>query len=191
MAKFDDLLTLVLRNEGVGLPGNPTGLAHIKGDAGGWTNWGISQKAWDGLVLKTGYGDFPQDVRQLTKEHAVVIYKQEYYDAVRADELPPGAAYVVFDASANQGPGKAIRILQRSIGVDADGQWGPLTQSALRLAVRNIPRLIEELCWQRLREYAKTVKDNGEQARHAWFLAAFWIPRLLKVRIEAQQMRAE
>lgn len=190
MAKFDDLLKLVLRNEGVGLPGNPTGLAHIKGDMGGWTQWGISQRSWSDLVLKPGYSGFPLEVQGLSKDQAAQIYLQEYYNPVRPDELPPGVAYVIFDASVNQGPKTARQVLQRAIGVEDDGVWGTKTQAALRLAVRNIPRLIEECCWQRLREYTKDSKAAGEESRNSWFLTILWVPRLLKVRLEALQMEA-
>ncbi|SRR6266576_3755227 len=190
MARFDDLLSIVLGNEGVGLAHNPSGLANIPGDPGGATNWGISQRAWEQLYHKLPYAGFPSSVRDLIKDQAKVVYQNEYYILVHGDMLPVGVALVLFDSAVNQGVGTAIRILQRALGVVDDGIWGSKTEGALRLACRDVPKLIEDVCWHRLLEYDHDTRERGEQSRFPWFLASLWIPRLVKVRNLALQMGA-
>lgn len=181
MSNFDRLLPFILSHEGVGVT-NPTGLVDIPGDPGGLTNWGISQKAYSRILMKAGYGDFPQSVRDLTREQAEAIYKNEYYLTV-FDELPPAAALVTFDCEVNQGLG--IKILQRAIGVLDDGKWGPVSETALRVALRDVPKLVEELLWQRLAEYDRDAKPS---MTFQSFLAKFWVPRLIRCRQEAKTL---
>lgn len=97
-------------------------------DPGGPTNMGITYRtlsAWRRrLVTK-------QDVRDLTREEALAIYKAQYWDAVRGDDLPDGLGYAVFDYGVNSGPARAIKDLQRSVGVAADGIIGVMTLDAI------------------------------------------------------------
>jgi lysozyme family protein len=85
-------------------------------DAGGLTKFGISQRAYPHL-----------DIAGLTLDQAREIYRKDYWDKVRADELPPRLALCVFDCAVNQGVGAAIRVLQDCLGVKADGVLGPVT----------------------------------------------------------------
>ena len=188
MPRFNDLLALVFLDEGVGLPGNPTGYANIPGDGGGETNWGISQRAWDMIRVRPKYAKYPRWTRDITRQQAEWIYNAEYYVPVHGDYVPVGVAYVLFDAAVNQGQRTAVQILQRAINVNDDGQWGPKTNAALTLAQLDLPVLIEELCWQRLMQYAKSSRLKGEKSRFPWFTVQVWVPRLSRVRREALRM---
>ena len=76
------------------------------------------------------------------------IYRGQYWDAIRGDDLPAGVAYCVFDAAVNSGPGRALRWLQAEIGATVDGVIGNET---LGLAARRDPvRLIDGYCARRL-----------------------------------------
>ena len=97
-------------------------------DPGGATMKGITQQTYDAYRQRLG---LPKaDVRYISDEDVRAIYKDQYWDAVRADELPPGLAYCVFDAAVNSGPGRASRWLQQLIGVKVDGVVGHETLAA-------------------------------------------------------------
>ena len=95
-----------------------------------------------------GTGWIRRDVRQITDGEVAEIYRGQYWDAIRGDDLPAGVAYCVFDAAVNSGPGRALRWLQAEIGAAVDGVIGNET---LGLAARRDPvRLIDGYCARRL-----------------------------------------
>ena len=111
-------------------------------DPGGETMWGITiavarEHCYDGPMK-----DMPTDV-------AKTIYKKSYWDAVRADELPPVVRYAVFDAAVNSGVGTAIKWLQQSVGATPDGVLGPKTLAALHEV--NPDGLLRKMVARRLR----------------------------------------
>src|SRR5690606_26851833 len=55
-----------------------------------------------------------EDVKNLSEEEVHQIYKKWYWDAVRADDLPSGLDYFMFDCGLLSGVGTAIKWLQRS-----------------------------------------------------------------------------
>lgn len=115
MSAFDDAIGPLLAHEG--------GLVDDPKDPGGVTKFGISARAYPHL-----------DIRNLTREQAVAIYKRDYYDALRCDALPPRLARAVFDCAVNQGQGAAARLLQRAAGVAEDGKIGPGALAAVQRA---------------------------------------------------------
>ena len=62
------------------------------------------------------------------------MYKKKYWDVVRADELPSGIDYLVFDMGVNAGPGRSIKIMQTALGVTPDGGFGAITMAAVQAA---------------------------------------------------------
>lgn len=117
-------------------------------DPGGATNMGITigrLSAWRGRKVSK------KEVKSLTREEALEIYKACYWDAVRGDDLPLGLDYAVFDYGVNSGPAKAVKDLQRELGFtgkNVDGIMGPVTLAAVR-QVKDIPDLILRLCERR------------------------------------------
>ncbi len=71
-------------------------------DPGGETKWGISKRAFPYL-----------DIKNLTKQQAIDIYKTKYWDEMDCDNLPDYIDVVAFDIAVNQGPGIAKRILSK------------------------------------------------------------------------------
>lgn len=179
MSQFDTLLPFILRHEGVSAT-NPTGLVDIPGDPGGVTNWGISQAEWSRLYHQ--FPGFPTSVKELTQDQATAIYKEVYYLPV-CDTLPPSVALLIFDSEVNEGMG--IKILQRAIGTIDDGKWEDQSATALRLALRDIPRLCENVLWARLAHYTSLARTSPISAG---FLAKLWIPRLIQCRAEARAL---
>lgn len=75
-----------------------------------------------------------EDVKNLTEGAALKIYRDRYWDKVRADKLPTGIDLAVFDAAVMHGPGRAAMFLQKALGVADDGIVGPITIAAAQEA---------------------------------------------------------
>lgn len=106
-------------------------------DPGGETNWGISKRAYPKVNIKT-----------LTKQQAIDIYKKDYWNVIKGDELPSGVDLVVFDAAINSGNKQSVKWLQRSVGVTDDGVMGPATLAAVNKA--NPQDVVNKTTQQRL-----------------------------------------
>lgn len=114
-------------------------------DPGGATNHGVTHKVlarWRGVSPWTR---LPKSaVQGLSKFEAAQIMKANYWDVVQGDKLPVGLDYAVFDYAVNSGPGRAVKDLQRILGVKADGLVGLDTLGAI--GGRDVVELIEALC---------------------------------------------
>lgn len=127
---YDRALSEVFKHEG--------GYVDHPKDPGGATNMGITfavLKAWRGKEITK------QDVKNLTRAEAADIYRKNYWDKVRGDELPAGLDLAVFDFAVNSGPKRAAEFLQRLLGVTADGIIGPDTLAAVR-AIKDVALLV-------------------------------------------------
>jgi len=118
---FDEALKVILKHEG--------GYVHHKLDPGGMTNLGVTKKVWEAWVGKA-VGE--KEMRALTPAIVAPMYRKKYWDAVKADELPTGLDYLMFDFAINAGPGRAIKTMQKAIGTTPDGAIGPKTMQALK-----------------------------------------------------------
>jgi len=105
------------------LLGHEGGYANHPSDPGGETMWGVTKA----VAKENGY-DGP--MKSLPVDVAQAIYKRQYWDAVRADELPESVRYAVFDGAVNSGVGQSVLWLQRACGASADGKIGPRTIAA-------------------------------------------------------------
>ena len=93
-------------------------------DPGGATNLGITIKtlaAWKGRKVSKA------EVKALTKEDVIPIYKANYWDVMQCSRLPLGLDYMVMDYGVNSGPARSIKDLQRTVGADDDGVLGQKT----------------------------------------------------------------
>lgn len=111
MSAFDRAVDFVLEAEGPH-SADPA-------DPGGETVWGISRIA---------NPDMPWPP---TKEQAIARYRERYWNAISGDALPWPVSVCVFDCAVNQGVGIAKLLLQREVGVDEDGVFGPMTLNAV------------------------------------------------------------
>lgn len=116
---FTQAFAILMKHEG--------GYVDHPNDPGGATNFGITQA----VARKHGYTGHMRDYPQ---SEAMVVYRKDYWDAIKADELPQAIRYPMFDAAVNSGPGQAAKWLQRELGVTADGIIGPQTINASRAA---------------------------------------------------------
>ena len=120
---FNEALKAILKHEG--------GFVNHKLDPGGMTNLGVTKKVWEAWVGKA-VGE--KEMRALTPATVAPLYKKQYWDAVKGDELPAGLDYLMFDFAINAGPGRAIKTMQKAIGTNPDGAIGPKTMAALKAA---------------------------------------------------------
>lgn len=79
-------------------------------DPGGETKFGICKRQYPQL-----------DIANLTIDQAKAIYKRDYWDLVKGDQLPFPLNIFVFDSSVNQGVDAAKRLLQKTLNVKQDG----------------------------------------------------------------------
>src|SRR5210317_79609 len=119
---YQTCLEMILHHEG--------GYVNHPKDPGGETNLGVTKRV---------YEDFggTKDMKDLTREDVEPIYKKNYWDRVKGDELPAGLDLCVFDFGVNAGTGRAAKYLQTMIGTVADGGIGPNTLKALALYVES------------------------------------------------------
>lgn len=171
---FPRALTHVFGSEG--------GLSMDRNDPGNWTGG----KVGNGVLKGTKYGiaanTYPnEDIRNLTRERAAFLYKRDYWDKVRADELPPGVDLIAFDMAVNTGLRRAAITLQRAAGIEADGKIGPRTIAAINAKTPKV--FIYSLTVERLKFY----QNLTTWARYG----RGWKRRVLSVEREAQKWAAE
>ena len=155
---WDIAINFVLREEG----GENGEL--VTNDKGGYTKFGIASAANPDV-----------DVPALTREQAIALYKERYWNPCHCDELPSPVAIVVFDAAVNQGVKTAVRMLQIALGtVDVDGVIGDATIAAAHKASASLTRRILA---QRMTRYLKTVAGDKTQADS---FAENWSGRLMR-----------
>ena len=109
-------LEMILHHEG--------GYVNHPKDPGGETNLGVTKRV---------YEDFggPKDMKDLVREDVEPIYKKNYWDRMKCDDVPAGLDLCLFDFGVNAGTGRSAKYLQRMIGTVADGGIGPNTLRAL------------------------------------------------------------
>lgn len=136
-SNFDQCLALVLKHEG--------GWVNHPADPGGETMMGVTKRVWEDWV---GHEVEPGSMKSLTVADVAPIYRKNYWDKVRGDDLPAGVDYAVFDYAVNSGISRASRQLQTCVGSAADGVIGPRTVAA---AQKTAPvALIDCICDNRL-----------------------------------------
>lgn len=135
-----------------------------KDDTGGLTRWGVSQ-----------VNNPDVDVRNLSEFDAEQIFNERYYQASKADELPEYMQLVHTNCAVNCGVGTSAKILQKTIGVKADGKIGPQTLGAVRHYFKT-PRYFTGwyLTWQAL-YYFNIVERRKSQ--HKWLKG--WVRRTI------------
>jgi len=141
----------------------------------GSTMLGVTQYNWEAHV---GHQVTHDQMRALTPADVEPLYKKKYWDVVRADELPSGIDYLVFDMGVNAGPGRSIKLLQAAVGVPADGGLGPISMAAVQAA--DPVELIEQFSRNKEAFYRSldsfTVYGTG------------WLNRVAAVKVKASSM---
>jgi len=113
MSVFDAFIDRVLTHEG--------GYVNDPRDPGGETKFGISKRSFPML-----------DIKGLTRDDAKALYRVNFWELVRGDELPRQFAFQALDAAVNHGIGNAVRWMQRAVGAADDGFIGPVTMERIK-----------------------------------------------------------
>ena len=66
-------------------------------------------------------------MRKLKKSDVEPIYRSNYWNRCRCQDLPSGVDWAVFDFAVNAGTGRAAKALQQAVEAEQDGSIGPLT----------------------------------------------------------------
>jgi lysozyme family protein len=173
MADFNQAAAKTLKLEG-GYQDNPSdhGNLNSRGELVG-TNHGITAKTYENL-----FGKVPskQDMLNLTTGQAVAIYKSNYWNPIKGDQLiNQSIANNLFDCAINQGiPGVNYivqRALQKFTNIAIDGKFGPLTLSAINQYSGQ--SLFSAISAEREAAYIK-LKDTA--TGKVWFTV--WIDRI-------------
>lgn len=154
---FETAVKHIFKHEG--------GLVDHPKDPGGITNLGISLRA---------YPDLGRDgIRNLKRADAEAIYKRDYWDACRCDDLPDFVRLMVFDCAVNQGVGAATRLLQSAAGAVVDGKLGDRTIQAANKLDRTT--LLHKLSFLRFERYKNNPNWNT--------FGSGWMNRLLAITV--------
>lgn len=173
-ANFDACLAKTLSHEG--------GWADDPRDAGGATMKGITigtYRGWKGRAVTKA------ELRAISDAEVAAIYRQNYWNAVRGDELPAGLDMVAFDAAVNSGVSRGAKWLQTAVGAAADGMIGPATIKAANMA--HAQTAIDKACDARL-AFLKVSKNTKTGALLWPTYGKGWSRRVADVRDTAQLM---
>ena len=154
LTTFDEIIEVTLHHEG--------GYVHDPTDLGGETNYGIAKRFYPKV-----------DIKNLTKDGAKEIYKKDYWDKNKVDDLTDDLKHIFFDMCVNQGRGTAVKILQRAINgkggdLKVDGGLGPATLSAIQIIS------LDRVRAYRVLRFANIVIDKPNQEKFwlGWFRRA-------------------
>lgn len=133
-----------------------------KKDKGGPTKYGITLATWRRVGYdKNGDGVLnEEDVKLLTKDDFHRVFKQNFWNACKADKIQDqSVANMLVDFAYNSGVKRAATYLQLTLGITADGIIGNKTLFAINKS--NGKRLFER--FKKIREdYLKSIA-KGEQ----------------------------
>tara|TARA_R100000544_G_scaffold13680_1_gene6223 strand:+ start:174 stop:686 length:513 start_codon:yes stop_codon:yes gene_type:complete len=117
---FEQCMGWLLEHEG--------GYVNHPSDPGGETNLGVTRAVYEQYA---GRQVMDGEMEGLTHDDVYPLYKENYWDRVRGDDLPSGVDWAVFDWGVNSGTSRAAKALQRVVGVEQDGGIGPMTLQAV------------------------------------------------------------
>jgi len=111
-------------------------------DAGGETKYGISKRQYPTL-----------DIKNLTKEKAIEIYKKDYFDRIGLSAITDSSvSWKLFDIAVNMGTGTSVRLAQQVVGEKEDGVMGAKTLAAINQM--DSTSFLKELSKKQLFRYA-------------------------------------
>lgn len=138
---WDRAFDLLLKNEG--------GYVDNEHDAGGKTNYGVTQvtfDTWNRIKNRPMRG-----VSEISKEEAKELYRELYWLKFKCDKLPDVLSVALFDFCVQSQPPRPTKFLQECLGVTADGIIGKQTIGAANS--KPLKPVIEEYFSKRLAYY--------------------------------------
>lgn len=117
-------------------------------------------------------------MRRINDDEVQAVYEANYWLPPRCDLLRHQLDLVQFDTAVNMGVGRAVRMLQASLGCGVDGDFGPGTRMAVEAC--DPGRAIFAYCDRREAYYRQLA---AQKPRLAVFLEG-WLNRLDALRAE-------
>lgn len=156
MADFSKAIEKTLINEG--------GYINDNADRGGETNFGISKKSYPDI-----------DIKNLTENEAKTIYKQDYWNKLKADGIESqNVASALFDTAVNMGVKTASKMIQSCVDTQTDGFVGAKSLKAINATNEELLLLRFKLA--KIARYAYITEKRP--ANKKYLLG--WINRTLK-----------
>lgn len=129
--------------------GHEGGYVNVKTDRGGPTKYGVTHRT---LAAHRSVGSVSAaEVKAMTKAEAEEIYRKSYWVQSGGDLLPVGLDYAAFDFGVNSGPSRAVKSLQKVVGVAQDGTVGGETLRQVANYPGGIEALVRAYCDERMR----------------------------------------
>lgn len=119
-------------------------------------------------VTAENFAGLKAELRAIPDRLVRDIYLTRYWRSARCPDLPPPLALMHFDAAVNQGVSGATRMLQEALGVDIDGEIGPVTLGA----AHHKPLRIS------IEAYADTRRRRYRALAHFWRFGRGWLRRV-------------
>jgi lysozyme family protein len=164
---FKKCLELVLKSEG--------GYVNHPSDPGGRTNLGVTQAVWEEWL---GHPVSENDMKALTADKVAPMYEMKYWRTSYCEKLPQGLNLLVFSMAVNSGSGRAVKLLQRTLGLVEDGAIGPKTMAKIQEC--SPVDLVEK--------YSATRKAFYEGLKTFPIFGKGWLARTEKERLEALEL---
>lgn len=126
MADFEQSIGIILKHEG--------GFVNHPSDPGGATNRGITFNLFKQYAKSLELSDDIYSLKVLTEDQAKFIYREHFWNPMRGNDIiNQNIADILFDGYVNMG-GKAIKLMQKEAGAEADGTIGPGSLQAINNA---------------------------------------------------------
>lgn len=151
-------------------------------DPGGPTNYGVTQKTYDAYQNLLNQPLKP--VMAISMDEVQGIYYDQYWMSVRANALPPGLDFAVFDCAVHSGPARAAKILQGIVGQTQDGSLGTQTLGAVRTYLQNSKATVKGLIEKYYRQREKYLHSLAKWSTYS----RGWTARIVSSRAIAISM---
>lgn len=175
LSNWERSFNLVISHEG-GFSDDPRDKGNkLKDGRPGSTMLGCTQQNWENFIGKKVTHD---EMRRLTKEDVKPLYKKNYWDAVMGDVLCAGLDYAAFDFAINAGPTASRKLIQKSLSINSDGVFGPMTLKAIKDS--NGADLIEKFSKEKESHY-RSLSDFNIYGKG-------WLKRVADVKTTATQL---
>lgn len=153
MADFEKAISIILEHEG--------GFSNHKNDSGGATQYGITIGLFKQYAQALGLEKTIEALKAITIDQSKFIYRENFWNAMKGDLWKDQQlANIVFDGFVNMG-NKAIKLIQKEAGTEADGSIGSNSLQAINGANARI--LFEGYKDARIKFYNDLVARKPDQ----------------------------
>ncbi|MFL0091439.1 glycoside hydrolase family 108 protein [Tenacibaculum maritimum] len=153
------------------------------------TNRGISARFYEGVI---GFPPSVDDMKAITREEAHILFKNEFWDKAKADNINNQAvAETIVDHAINAGVGAAGKIVQETLNkyfgknLKVDRSIGNITVTAINSI--DPSKLFEKLSVARLEDYE--TKPTYYKFGHVWKNRVYELAKKFGIEIKKKRRR--